>query len=109
VAQEILAGARNEKDYQEYHRDWVAPFEELGRIVTPAHTTWLRAALIIARLAERGSISRGGFSRSFLNDCLIAASLREHGLILVTRNMEDFRLIGSVESGVRSVPPWPGL
>jgi predicted nucleic acid-binding protein len=108
VAQEILAGAGDEKDYQEYYADWVTPFEELGRVVTPAHSTWARAALIIARLAERGRIRRGGFSGSFLNDCIIAASLREHGLILVTRDVEDFRLISSVESGVRYAPPWPG-
>jgi predicted nucleic acid-binding protein len=35
----------------------------------------------------------GRIQPQFLNDCIIAASLREHGLILVTRNIEDFRLI----------------
>jgi predicted nucleic acid-binding protein len=108
VAREILAGARSEEDYLEYYSDWVTPFEELGRIVTPAHSTWVRAALIIARLVGRGKISRGGISRSFLNDCIIAASLRENGLTLVTRNLDDFHLIGSVENGVRYAPPWPG-
>src|SRR5919198_75345 len=107
VAQEILAGARQEADYHQYHEDWVAPFEELGRIIAPSHESWVRAALIMVRLVERGKMSRGGFSRSFLNDCLIAASAREHGFVLVTRNTADFALIGQVESRLEYTPPWP--
>jgi predicted nucleic acid-binding protein len=107
IAQEILAGASNESDYRKYHGDWVAPFEDLRRIIAPSHTTWTRAALIMTRLVERGHLSPGGFSRSFLNDCLIAASAREHGFVLVTRNTADFALIGRVERGIRYQPPWP--
>ena len=107
IAQEILAGARDEADYREYREDWVAPFEDLGRVITPSHTTWMRAALIVARLVERGGLSPGGFSRGFLNDCLIAASARDHGFILVTRNTADFALISQVERGIRYAPPWP--
>lgn len=107
IAQEILAGARNESDYREYYEDWVAPFEDLRRIIAPSHTTWTRAALIMTRLVERGHLSPGGFSRSFLNDCLIAVSAREHGFVLVTRNTGDFALIGRVERGIRYQPPWP--
>lgn len=107
IAQEILAGARDEADYREYRKDWVAPFEDLGRIITPTHTAWTRAALIMARLVERGHRSPGGFSRSFLNDCLIAASARDYRFILVTRNIGDFALISRVERGIRYQPPWP--
>ena len=107
IGQEILAGARNEADYREYRDDWVAPFEDLGRVITPGHTTWMRAALIVARLVERGRLSPGGFGRSFLNDCLIAASARDYGFILVTRNIGDFALIGQVERGIRYQPPLP--
>lgn len=107
IAQEILAGARDEADYWEYHEDWVAPFEDLGRVITPTHTAWTRAALIVARLVERGHLSPGGYSRSFLNDCLIAASARDHGFVLVTRNIGDFALISRVERGIRYQPPWP--
>ena len=105
IGQEILAGARNEADYREYRDDWVAPFVDLGCVITPNHTTWMRAALIVARLVEH--LSPGGFSRSFLNDCLIAASARDHGFILVTRNIADFAFIGQVERGIRYQPPWP--
>lgn len=47
------------------------------------------------------------FSRTFLNDCLIAASAGEHGFVLVTRNLRDFETIQRVEPGVEHVPPWP--
>lgn len=107
IAQEILVGARSDADYREYHEDWVAPFEDLGRVITPSHTTWTRAARIVARLVERGHLSPGGFTRSFLNDCLIAASARDHGFILVTRNIADFAIIRKVERGIRYQLPWP--
>ncbi|HEX2091535.1 MAG TPA: type II toxin-antitoxin system VapC family toxin [Longimicrobiaceae bacterium] len=107
VAQEILAGARSEAGYRRYHEAVVAPFEDLGRIITPSHASWTRAALLMARLVERGKMSPGGFSRSFLNDCLIAASAREHGFVLVTRNTTDFALIRQVEPRLEYTPPWP--
>ena len=107
IAHEILAGARDEADYREYREDWVAPFEDLGRVITPSHTTWMRAALIVARLVKHRLLSPGGFGRSFLNDCLVAASARDFGFILVTRNTADFALISEVERGIRYAPPWP--
>lgn len=108
VAQEILAGATDERDYRAYLEDWVEPFEDLGRIVIPAHSAWMRAALTVTRLVEGERVSPGGFSRSFLNDCLIASSAREHGFVLITLNTKDFDLIREVEPGFEHVPPWPG-
>jgi predicted nucleic acid-binding protein len=107
VAQEILVGAGDESGYREYHQDWVAPFEDLGRIITPSHAAWLRAARIVARLVARGDLSRRGFRRSLLNDCLIAASAREHGFVLVTSNTADFARIRRVEPRLRYTGPWP--
>jgi len=108
VAQEILAGARSEGDFREFQEDWVAPFEDLGRVITPSHGCWVRASLIVVRLVQSGKVSPGGFRRSFLNDCLIAASARAHGFILITRNTRDFALIREVEPRLEYVPPWPG-
>lgn len=107
IAQEILAGARDEGDYRRFHEAWVAPFEHLGRVIAPTHAAWMRAALIMARLVERRHRSPGGFSRSLLNDCLIAASARDQGFVLVTRSVADFALISRVERGLRYEPPWP--
>jgi predicted nucleic acid-binding protein len=69
--------------------------------------SWKRAALIITRLVEKGRMSPGAFTRSFLNDCLIAASAREQGFTVVTRDTRDFARVREVEPGVRFVPPWP--
>lgn len=107
IAQEILAGAGDEGIYRQYYRAWIEPFEDLSRMLTPSHQSWTRAALIMTRLVEHGRMSPGGFSRSFLNDCLIAASAREHGFLLVTRNTADFELISKVEVGFRFEVPWP--
>jgi predicted nucleic acid-binding protein len=56
---------------------------------------------------EKGRVSPGAFARSFLNDCLIAASARDEGFTLVTRNLRDFDLVSEVEPGFRFVEPWP--
>ncbi|MBI4544683.1 MAG: type II toxin-antitoxin system VapC family toxin, partial [Gemmatimonadetes bacterium] len=98
---------RDEAGYREYDEDWIAPFEDIGRVITPSHAAWKRAALIMARLVESGAMSPGRFSRSFLNHCIIAASAREHGFVLVTRQAADFELIRRVEPGFEHVPPWP--
>ena len=108
VAQEILAGARDEAGFRDFHEDWVEPFEELGRLITPTHAAWTRAALILVRLVQAGAKGRGGFTRGFLNDCLIAASAREVGFTLVTADAGDFALIRTVEPRFQFTAPWPG-
>lgn len=108
VAQEILAGARDEAGYRDFHEDWVEPFETLGRVFTPSHAAWTRAALILTRLVQVGARSAGGFTRGFLNDCLIAASARETGFTLVTADTRDFALIRTVEPRFHYTGPWPG-
>jgi len=108
VAQEILAGARDEAGWRSFHEDWVEPFEALGRIITPTHAAWVRAALILTRLIQAGARSPGGFTRGFLNDCLIAASARESGFTLVTAENADFTLIRSVEPRFQFTEAWPG-
>jgi predicted nucleic acid-binding protein len=60
----------------------------------------------MAELVEQRVLAQGGFSRSFINDVLVAASLRESGAVLVTRNVRDFRLISKVER-FRFEEPWP--
>ena len=54
-----------------------------------------------------GLASPGGFGRSFFNDCVIAASAREHGFVLVTRNAADSERIAEVEP-FPFTEPYPG-
>ena len=106
VAQELLAGAVRPELERRVREKFVRPFEEEGRVLTPTHRSWTRAGEIMARLVRAKKLSPGGFKPSLVNDCLIAASAREFGFIVVTRNEQDFALIGSVER-VKVLPPWP--
>ena len=106
VAQELLAGAIDARRVRLVQDALIGPFERRGRVVTPGFGAWKRAGMVMARLVERKWMSPGGFARSFVNDCLLATSCRENGLVLVTNNAEDFALIRRVES-VEVLEPWP--
>jgi predicted nucleic acid-binding protein len=107
VASEILVGARDEPTWKRWHERWVAPAERTNRIVVPGYGAWLRASRIVARLVEAGDLAPGGVKPSFYNDCLLAATAREHGHTIVTHNAADFELIAVVEPGLQRVPPFP--
>lgn len=106
VAQELLAGAVDARRERLLLDNLIQPFQRRGRIVVPDFGAWTRAGGIVSRLVQQKRMSPGGFSRSFLNDCLLAASCRSNGLTLVTRNVRDFSLIRRVEP-VEVVEPWP--
>ncbi len=106
VAQELLAGAVQPDVERRLLARLVKPFEAVGRVITPTHGTWKRAGQIVARLRRERRLSAGGLARSFTNDCLLAASARQHGFVLVTRNVGDFELIRSVET-LEVAAPWP--
>lgn len=106
VAQELLAGARGGEGRERIHAWLVRPFERRDRLVVPSWRAWRRAGEMLSELVERGTLSPGGFTRSFMNDALIAASLRESGAVLVTRNTTDFARLSDVESFAYEAP-WP--
>lgn len=103
----IAGRRRDEKTWERWHERWVAPAERVHRVLVPDYGASLRASRIISRLAETGRISPGGVKPSFYNDCLLAATSREHGYVIVTHNREDFELIALVESAVRTSAPFP--
>lgn len=107
VVAELLVGARNEETWKRWHELWVIPAERVRRILVPDYAIWLRASRILSRLAAAGRISPGGVKPSFFNDCLLAASSRERGCVIVTHNRDDFELIARVEPAVRTSPPFP--
>ncbi len=96
VAQELLVGAYTDVEFQELNRRLIEPFESLGRIITPSHQAWKRAAYAVVRLMEKKVPSPGGYTRSLLNDCLLAASAQDHGYVLVTSNRKDMQRIAAV-------------
>jgi predicted nucleic acid-binding protein len=106
IAQEILLGALDRMHERDLRGAFIEPFEGVGRVITPLHSTWMRASVIALELIRKKKIRREGAGGSFFADCLIAASAREHDFVLVTRNARDFALIQEVEM-FSFVQPWP--
>jgi predicted nucleic acid-binding protein len=107
VAAELLAGSVTPSIRRQTEDLFIEPFERRDRVITPRHGTWKRAGTVMGRLIKAKRIGETGVTRSFFNDCLLAASAREEGLTIVTDNQRDFELINSVER-VEFVGPWPG-
>jgi predicted nucleic acid-binding protein len=106
VAQELLAGAIDRKRERLVEESLIQPFERRGRVLVPSFAAWKGAGRILSQLVNRKLMSPGGFKRSFLNDCVLAASCREVGATLVTLNREDFELIRKVLR-FEFTEPWP--
>ncbi len=106
VVQELLAGATSLKSASEIEKSLVRPFEKRGRLIIPSWRAWKRSGQMVAELIARKALSPSGYTHSFLNDALLAASLREEGTILITRNLEDFKLLAKVAT-FRFLEPWP--
>jgi predicted nucleic acid-binding protein len=106
VAQELLAGAISEEVEDEIERSLISPFERRDRLIVPSWRAWVRSGELIAELVRQRILSPGGFGRSFINDALLAASLRESGHVLITRNTGDFERLARVER-FQFVDPWP--
>lgn len=107
VALEVLAGATDPDLERKTWERFIRPWERRNRVITPSHGAWTRAAGALARLVREGKVSPGrGIERSLVNDCLIAASARDYGFVLVTDNVHDFELIRRVLP-IEYVSPWP--
>jgi len=74
----------------------------------PTQATWNLATDIDRRLRALGSYEGSLSQRNFANDILIAATARELGAVLVTRNLRDFELIRRVVP-IRFQLPMPEL
>lgn len=105
VVQELRAGV-GPKDASFLQRDVFEPFERLGRVFAPSYAGWKAAGAALAELAAKDGLELSKVSKSFANDVLLAVACREHGVILVTRNVSDFERIARVVR-FEFVPPWP--
>ena len=103
VAQELRAGVRG-CDVPRLEAAILEPFERRGRLVTPSYAAWKEAGRVLSQLVAPARWRL--VSRSFVNDVLLAMSCREAGIILVTKNVADFRRIASVRP-FDFVAPWP--
>jgi predicted nucleic acid-binding protein len=102
VALELRARARSLIEAANLQRHLFAPFERRGRVFAPSYSTWKVAGAAVAKL--RGV----QLTRAFYNDILLAASCREHGVTLLSRNAADFERIRRVFR-FEFLPNWPAL
>ena len=107
VAQELMLGGVDTSGRRQVRDAYLRPFERRGRLIVPSYQAWIRSGELVATLVQRGVLSPGGFTRSFLNDALLAASCREEGLTLITANTRDFAQLRQIER-FEYLAPWPG-
>jgi predicted nucleic acid-binding protein len=101
VVQELRAGVRSPNAIDRLEKEVIGPFERRGRIVTPTWWAWKETGRILSVLASGAQ----AFTRSFVNDVLLAMSCRESGVVLVTANLH-FERITKVRK-FDFVAPWP--
>lgn len=106
VAMEVLAGATSPELEDRTQERFIRPLERRGRVITPSHGAWKRAAGALTQLQREHTVSQNGIKRSLVNDLLIAASALDHGFVLVTENERDFQLVAHILP-LEVVPPWP--
>jgi predicted nucleic acid-binding protein len=88
VAMELRAGARTPRAATDLQRTVLNPYETRGRVFAPGYAAFLAAGRVLATLRD--------YSASLRSDALIAASCREFGITLVTKNSRDFARIRKV-------------
>jgi predicted nucleic acid-binding protein len=106
VAHEILVGADDASRRRAFEQTLLEPFRIRRRIHVPSMRTWELAAEIDRGLRELGGYAGSLRQRGFANDMLLAASARDLGATIVTRNLGDFRIISRVMP-IQFEPPWP--
>jgi predicted nucleic acid-binding protein len=106
VIHELEVGARSPRRLRDLRRGLIEPFRTRRRIRVPGLSTWELASETDRRLRRLGGYEASLQQRSFANDLLLAATARELGAVLVTRNLDDFEIIAQVLP-FHFTAPWP--
>ena len=107
VAHELYAGVQGDSDVRVIDRTIVGPFKTRGRILTPTASTWRLAGMLVSKLRVQEGLNVARMRPSFRNDILLAASCRETGTTLITRNKRGFSKIQRYLD-FDFLAPWPG-
>lgn len=106
VMQELAAGARTAEAARALQRGVFEPFERRRRVFTPSAAAFVDSGRALAAIAAREGWQVLDENPSLLNDALLAASCREQGITLVTKD-GDFKRLEPLLKGLRYVTPWP--
>lgn len=107
VVHELLIGARGAHQWRKLEA-LIEVFRTRRRLHVPSLATWQLAATIDQDLRDHGGYRSSLAQRSFANDILLAATARELGATVVTRNLADFNVIGRVVP-IKAAAPWPAV
>lgn len=108
VAAELRAGAVTEA-HETPMKALVGAYRSRGLVLTPAFEAYVEAGRVLAALQPRRRSASRRAATPLIADVLLATSCRESGVVLVTRNANDFSRIQRHLRGFRFVPPWPLL
>jgi len=106
VMQELAAGARTAEVARELQQTVFEPFERRRRVFAPSAAAFVSSGRVLASIAAKEGWQLLDQNPSLLNDALIAASCREQGITLITKD-RDFERIAPFLKGLRYVEPWP--
>jgi predicted nucleic acid-binding protein len=106
VMQELAAGAKTTEAAREVQQGVFEPFERRGRLFAPSAAAFVASGRALAAVAEREGWQLLEENPSLLNDALIAASCREQGITLITKDT-DFKRLAPFLKGFRYAAPWP--
>ncbi len=105
VLLELRAGARTPQQIRALEDGIVGPFARRRRVFAPSIGAYRTAGEVLAKLAVREGWTAAA-KPSLVHDALVAASCREEGITLVTRD-QDFARFKPFLAGWRPVAPWP--
>ena len=108
VMQELAAGARTREQVREVEAAVFTPFERRGRVFAPSTGAFRESGRLLAGLADREGWETVVSNPSLANDALLAASCRERGITLITRD-RDFDRFRPFLGKWRHARPWPPL
>jgi len=106
VMQELAAGARSPDAARDVQRGVFAPFERRRRVFAPSSAAFAESGRVLAAVAAREGWQLLDEKPSLLSDALIAASCREQGITLITKD-GDFKRLAPFIKGFRYAAPWP--
>jgi predicted nucleic acid-binding protein len=108
VMQELAAGARTPQAARDVQQGVFEPFERRRRVFAPSAAAFVESGRVLAAVAAREGWHLFDENPSLLNDALIAASCREQGITLITKD-GDFKRLSPFVRGFRYAAPWPAF
>jgi predicted nucleic acid-binding protein len=105
VMLELRAGARTARQVRLLEQDVIRRFSGVNRVFAPSADAFSAAGRLLATAATREGWTAEAHP-SLVHDALLAASCRESGVTLITRD-KDFGRFKTHLRGWRFVAPWP--